>query len=31
VIVDRAVPHEELKRDLTIRFESVVERIDRAQ
>jgi len=31
VVVDRAVPHEELKRDLTTRFQSVVETIDRSQ
>jgi hypothetical protein len=28
VVVDRAVPHEQLKRDLTTRFQSVVETID---
>jgi hypothetical protein len=28
VVVDRAVPHEELKRDLTTRFQSVIETID---
>jgi len=31
VVVDRAVLHEDLKRDLTMRFQLVVETIDRSQ
>jgi len=31
VVVDRAVPHEQLKRDLTNRFRSVVEASERSR